>query len=86
MAVSRAWQNAGRDLGSEAVAIYEKVDRESLHARHADETVPLKSEFGYIDQQHILEIATATGPTRSIQATGSRLTTAWHRSSRRLPE
>ncbi len=50
-----------RDMGIQAVALYEVADRNSLHVRLADECVLLESAKGYFDTAAILQIARETG-------------------------
>jgi acetyl/propionyl-CoA carboxylase alpha subunit len=50
-----------RDMGIEAVALYEGPDRGSLHVRLADRCAELESERGYMDKQAILDLALRTG-------------------------
>src|SRR5262245_15357132 len=52
---------ACRDMGIEAVALYDSSDRASLHVRLADECVQLRSALGYMDQREILRIAREVG-------------------------
>jgi acetyl/propionyl-CoA carboxylase alpha subunit len=50
-----------RLMGIQTVALYEPIERESLHVRLADECYPLPSELGFMDQQAILQIADQSG-------------------------
>lgn len=52
---------ACRDLGIEAVAIYDLADRASLHVRLADQCVPLRTEQSYGDADEVLRIAREVG-------------------------
>ena len=50
-----------RELGAATVALYQAVDRGSLHVRLADECVFLESSKGFLDQEAILNIACEKG-------------------------
>jgi acetyl-CoA carboxylase biotin carboxylase subunit len=55
---------AARDLGVASVAVYSEADRDSLHVRHADESVcigPPVSARSYLNIEAILEAAKKTG-------------------------
>jgi len=55
---------AARDLGAASVAVYSEADRDSLHVRHADESVcigPPVSARSYLNIEAILEAAKKTG-------------------------
>jgi acetyl/propionyl-CoA carboxylase alpha subunit len=50
-----------RELGIESVALYQPVDRRSLHLRLANECVLLESSKGFMDQDDVLRIASEKG-------------------------
>lgn len=50
-----------RDLGIATVAVYDAGDRNSLHARMADEIMPLTTPGGYADGAEIVRAAQAAG-------------------------
>jgi acetyl-CoA carboxylase, biotin carboxylase subunit len=50
-----------RDLGIEAVTLFDASDRGSLHVRLADQSVPLRSPLGYLDGQAVIQLARETG-------------------------
>jgi acetyl-CoA carboxylase biotin carboxylase subunit len=55
---------AARDLGITSVAVYSEADEESLHVRHADESVcigPPISARSYLNIEAIIEAATKAG-------------------------
>jgi acetyl-CoA carboxylase biotin carboxylase subunit len=55
---------AARDLGIASVAVYSEADAESLHVRHADESVcigPPMSAKSYLNMEAILEAAKKSG-------------------------
>jgi acetyl-CoA carboxylase biotin carboxylase subunit len=55
---------AARDLGIPSVAVYSEADAESLHVRHADESVcigPAMSARSYLNIEAIIEAADKTG-------------------------
>jgi acetyl-CoA carboxylase biotin carboxylase subunit len=55
---------AARDLGITSVAAYSEADRDSLHVRHADESVcigPPKSAQSYLDIEAIVDAAKRAG-------------------------
>jgi acetyl-CoA carboxylase biotin carboxylase subunit len=55
---------AARDLGVASVAVYSEADKDSLHVRHADESVcigPPISARSYLNIEAILEAARKTG-------------------------
>ena len=55
---------AARDLGIASVAVYSEADAESLHVRHADESVcigPPISAKSYLNMEAILDAAKKTG-------------------------
>ena len=63
-----------RDLEIASVAIYSEADRGSLHAAFADEAYlvgPGTPAESYLDQERIIDAASAPGPRPSIPGTGS---------------
>ena len=55
---------AVKELGIKSVAVYSEADRESLHVRHADESVcigPPMSAKSYLNMEAIIEAARETG-------------------------
>ena len=52
---------ACRELGIETVALYQAVDRGSMHVRLADECALLETPQGFLDQPAILRIAQEKG-------------------------
>jgi acetyl-CoA carboxylase biotin carboxylase subunit len=55
---------AARDLGVASVAVYSEADRDSLHVRHADESVcigPAISARSYLNIEAIIDAAKKTG-------------------------
>ena len=55
---------ACRELGIKSVAVYSEADRESLHARYADECYcigPAKPAKSYLDITKIIEAAKKSG-------------------------
>ncbi len=55
---------ACREMGVKSVAVYSEADRESLHARLADEAVcigPAPSRLSYLDKEAVLSAAKITG-------------------------
>jgi acetyl-CoA carboxylase, biotin carboxylase subunit len=50
-----------RELGIESVAVYTAEDRLALHTRSADRAVELRSPRGYLDAEHLIEVARAAG-------------------------
>jgi acetyl-CoA carboxylase biotin carboxylase subunit len=50
-----------RELGLESVAVYTAEDRLALHARSADRAIELRSPLGYLDGEHLIEVARAAG-------------------------
>ncbi|MDB4433351.1 acetyl-CoA carboxylase biotin carboxylase subunit [bacterium] len=55
---------AARDLGIDSVAVYSEADAESLHVRHADQSVcigPPVSAKSYLNVEAIIEAARKTG-------------------------
>src|SRR5208282_4109120 len=55
---------ACREMGIKSVAVYSEADRESLHARLADEAVcigPAPSKMSYLSAEAILSAARITG-------------------------
>ena len=74
---------ACRDLGIRTVAVYSEADRNSLHARFADEAVcigPAKSNRSYLDIPSVISAAEITNVSRSEERRVGKECTSWCRS------
>jgi acetyl-CoA carboxylase biotin carboxylase subunit len=54
---------ACREMGLPSVAIFTDVDESALHARYADEAVPIGDKGKYLDIKTVLDAARASGAT-----------------------
>lgn len=54
---------ACREMGLASVAVFTDVDESSLHARYADEAIPIGEKGKYLDIQAVLDAARKSGAT-----------------------
>ena len=63
-----------REMDVLSVAVYSAADRDSLHARLADEAYhigPAPATESYLDVEKLMEVTKRSGPRRSIPDTAS---------------